>query len=367
MIRFVRRPLPVLVILSLINPNILKLLLSTVLSSSRTVCRVMEMVSSSMKESHIAIVQVVEENIYRPAYGHAIMSVACYAKAQRYDHFILVDQMFFAKCLHKNRFFLQHCIVAYVLRNYDYVLFLDTNIGVVNPKRRIEEYVDENVDLIFAERAENWEFVTETYLVKNSKRALNFLNGLADYESRVPKRLRGKHSAIIHATAWTRESWTTNSKWSKDRDFMLSYGNESDMIPYLSVPVPLMSTKKATWYNPLEGSIDIMQCKSGGNNRVGKNTPSPTISKLGSGHYFLTRGYVFGLLVRACVEETSELKMLIPCCVLQNFGRWFSGSICWAILENGLRIDHLQLPYLYLLLLETLMQYCKGSKHPKYF
>ncbi|XGW14984.1 hypothetical protein V3C99_000903 [Haemonchus contortus] len=304
------------------NPNILKLLLSTVLSSSRMVCRVMEMVSSSMKESHVAIVQVVEENIFRPAYGHGIMSVACYAKAQRYDHFILVDQMFFAKCLHKNRFFLQHCIVAYVLKNYDYVLFLDTNIGVVNPKRRIEEYIDENVDVIFAERTENWEFATETYLVKNSKRALNFLNGLADYESRVPKRLRGKHSAIIHeylaemfppgnssrletcrelhsrhgfnkrddlvyqacvrrvlnpynrysignvkilpkATAWTRESWSTNSKWSKDRDFMLSYGNESDMIPYFSVPVPLTSTKKATWYNPLEGSIDIMQCKSG--------------------------------------------------------------------------------------------------------
>ncbi|KAK6023297.1 hypothetical protein OSTOST_10921, partial [Ostertagia ostertagi] len=133
-------------------------------------------VTSRVFRSRIAIVQIIEEDILRPAYGSAIMSVACYARAQGYEHFILVDKMFFAKCLHKNKFFLHHCIVAYVLRNYDYVLYLDVNIGVVNPKRRIEDYIDEDLDLIFFERMANWGLTTETYLARNSQRAQNLLN-----------------------------------------------------------------------------------------------------------------------------------------------------------------------------------------------
>ncbi|VDM60162.1 unnamed protein product [Angiostrongylus costaricensis] len=80
----------------------------------------------------------------------------------------------------------------------DYILFLDSDMGVVNPKRRIEEFLDENAEVIFYDRFYNWEVMAGSYLIKNSNWSRTFLQGFADYEFRLPKSFHGMDNGAIH-------------------------------------------------------------------------------------------------------------------------------------------------------------------------
>ncbi|WKY01569.1 hypothetical protein Q1695_015517 [Nippostrongylus brasiliensis] len=274
----------------------------------------------------IAIIEIIDESSSWNPYTHAMMTVVCYARAQNYDFHVLVDTKFFNVCRQKKKTFLQHCIVAYVLKSYDYVLLIDSNMGVVNPTRRIDEYIDDGVDVTFYETFRDGEIMADSYLVKNSSRAIGFLNELADYEFVLPDAFHDESSAAVHAyladkfppsdkanmtlcrriflqrllkenvrarditlyqvcvrramfvhdfystgpvkilprgLGWSRDSWLTNSKWSERRDFMLNYWNETNRRIYTKTPVLLGASESDTWFNPLAGQIDITRCKDG--------------------------------------------------------------------------------------------------------
>ncbi|RCN51242.1 hypothetical protein ANCCAN_02603, partial [Ancylostoma caninum] len=104
------------------------------------------------------------------------------------------------------RFFQRHCIVANTLPQYDYILFMDADMGVVNPKRRIEEYLDSKADIIFYDRFYNWEIAAGSYLVKNTTWSQNFLYGLANYENRLPNSFHGTDNGGLHVSYRLRQS-----------------------------------------------------------------------------------------------------------------------------------------------------------------
>ncbi|CAJ0597341.1 unnamed protein product [Cylicocyclus nassatus] len=247
----------------------------------------------SQSELRIAIVVVIMGNTRSCKYRKAMLSVSCYAKVQGYDFRVLNTSHYENRCPQKDGFFQRHCVAAHILPYYDYILFLDADFGVANPRRRIEEYIDPKVDIIFYDRFFNWAIMAGSYLAKNTTWSKDFLLNFAKYEERLPNSFHGTDNGALHAyvaevilgrnntnliwclsfynksknfgdlfqyeaciriilndeiygrikilpkgTAWARDNWLTNSLWSLERDFILHGWKEDQLREYYTTPVP---------------------------------------------------------------------------------------------------------------------------------
>ncbi|XGW19339.1 hypothetical protein V3C99_003290 [Haemonchus contortus] len=235
---------------------------------------------------------------------------------------LIVNGNKYPRCQQEDPMFRRHCVVAEILRTSDWVLFIDADIGIVNPTRLIEEYIDPRYDITFYDRFCSWEVAMGSYIVKNTEFSRNFLMNFADFENRLPNSFHGSDNGAIHAylletlvpgsrpdahvcysiwhqssgyedlflfescirsiigsrntfdkvrivrkgTGWVRDIWITNSLWSYERDFMLHGMKESDRS---AVPDGIFShmrsmvSSRFTWYPPLAKDLDLQQCSSG--------------------------------------------------------------------------------------------------------
>ncbi|CAJ0609423.1 unnamed protein product [Cylicocyclus nassatus] len=276
---------------------------------------------SSVK--HKTAILVVIEVETRPAfYGHALTSVACYARAQNYEFRILFPTNFSKECRHKDVYLRRHCVVAHILPQYHTILYIDADMGVVNPKKRIEEYMDNDAEIIFFDRFYNWEVAAGSYIVRNTQWTQKFLKDLADYERRLPRQYHGTDNGALHAllgevlfgedrkselnfclriyynllipedlftfeacirqmlgmnnkwgkikilkkgTAWVRDNWMTNTKWSPERDFMMHNWKITQLRKYMGSDLPLMlhGPSKGEWFLPFLGMFRLDLCTPG--------------------------------------------------------------------------------------------------------
>ncbi|ETN84979.1 hypothetical protein NECAME_01541 [Necator americanus] len=65
--------------------------------------------------------------------------------------------------------------------------------------RRIEEYMDDSVEISFFDRFYNWEVAAGSYIVRNTEWTQKFLKGFADYEFRLPRYYHGTDNGALHA------------------------------------------------------------------------------------------------------------------------------------------------------------------------
>lgn len=223
----------------------------------------------------IAIVTIVDMSDQLKNYEVASQSVACYALHHNYTFHIVIakdNNKLQELCPQKVFFFRRHCVAAHLITNspHDYILFIDGDMGVINPQHRIEEYIVPNKDIIFYDRMWNFEIMAGSYLVRNSRFAITFLYNWARYDLRrsyltdnaaiqsavldfsnanktgcedIWEKTNSVYECFIYEACarhlmeldeswkehiailrkgegWTRDCWLTNSKWSP-RDFML--------------------------------------------------------------------------------------------------------------------------------------------------
>ncbi|CAJ0560226.1 unnamed protein product, partial [Mesorhabditis spiculigera] len=122
----------------------------------------------------------------------ALGSISCYANLQGYAMQVLnlaEEPDLVPKCPQKDFMFRRHCALAEFLAasQYGWALFLDADIGVVNPLHRLENYtLTEDLHLVFYNRFYNDEVASGSYIVRNSQRGLGFLHFWANYYQEHP-------------------------------------------------------------------------------------------------------------------------------------------------------------------------------------
>ncbi|CAL2034922.1 unnamed protein product [Caenorhabditis brenneri] len=268
----------------------------------------------------IAIVIVLAEGVKREFYKIAIDSVECYANAHGYQFILTTDGNWGCDYLN-DKFFRRHCVIAKILPKYDAVLHLDADIGVVNPERKLEDFLDENFDIIFHDRHFSPEIGMASYFVRNTEYARRLIMEFSNYEQSLPVgSFHGTDNGAIHifladklfplnsqeldlcrrawrnsqniadqfayttcvrsvfgvstdfgrvrilrkGTGYVRDDWLTSGIWSAERDFML-HGWKMDNLrkPVRSKTVKAKPMRQTMWYSPFLGDFDLEKCVLG--------------------------------------------------------------------------------------------------------
>uniref|UniRef100_A0A915MBS6 Nucleotide-diphospho-sugar transferase domain-containing protein n=1 Tax=Meloidogyne javanica TaxID=6303 RepID=A0A915MBS6_MELJA len=147
-------------------------------------------------------------------YEIAHSTLRCYCAARRYPLVILdfsSNSTLSALCPQSDVtqfMFRRHCALARFLSDnsakVEWVLFLDADIGVVNPTRMVEEYLPQN-------------------MMGDGK--IQSLPDLVFYERIFNEEKEGVSTSLLLLTDfrqfWARDIWLTGSEWNEKRDFFL--------------------------------------------------------------------------------------------------------------------------------------------------
>lgn len=96
--------------------------------------------------------------------------------------------------------FRRHCVLYHHLINnpsVEYLLVLDADMGIINPNHLIEDYINQDIDLLFYNRLYAYEIMAGSFIVKNTKFTQNFLRFWFEYELKLPRSFHGTDNGAI--------------------------------------------------------------------------------------------------------------------------------------------------------------------------
>ncbi|CAJ0569705.1 unnamed protein product, partial [Mesorhabditis spiculigera] len=272
------------------------------------------------KPPNITVLVVVNNDGDLWKYETALATLRCYCKMHHYT-FKIIFPYDYIPCYRKDFMFVRHCIVVEHLVKTDYVFFVDADMAVVNPKRRIEEFIDPNFDITFYERFINVEIAAGSYLVKNTRWARNFLMDFSLYGDKLDDRVIGSDNAALHmflaeelypelkdllkqcqsaqklvdwgelyvyeicvrmiignhyelknhvrimkkGTGWVRDIWLADSRWNPKMDFILHGYQEKRILPFNGTFIKraqLPWMEKAGFYKIMKSKPLLKKCKN---------------------------------------------------------------------------------------------------------
>uniref|UniRef100_A0A8R1DSW0 Nucleotide-diphospho-sugar transferase domain-containing protein n=1 Tax=Caenorhabditis japonica TaxID=281687 RepID=A0A8R1DSW0_CAEJA len=249
-------------------------------------------------------------------YRTALNTVRCYCNMHKYKFKLVEDSEYRQICGQRDFMFRRHCIVAELLKNTEWLMFLDADVAVVNPNVLLEEYIDPAFDITFYDRFVNWEVAAGSYIVRNTQWSQDFLRKFADFESQLPNSFHGTDNGALHVflqrafypqladesqvclriwerstnwndlftfeacirtvmgdahefgkarilkkgTAWLRDIWLTDSKWSPERDFMLHGLKDSNQISYAQGLFVNLIFTRFNWRSPFLSRLNLNDC-----------------------------------------------------------------------------------------------------------
>uniref|UniRef100_A0A0K0FA97 Glycosyltransferase family 92 protein n=1 Tax=Strongyloides venezuelensis TaxID=75913 RepID=A0A0K0FA97_STRVS len=125
-------------------------------------------------------------------YKLAIESVHCYASQYGYTFKLIIflsSPRLIVLCPQEDFFFARHCAISIFMEKHSktikYVFSLDGDIGIINPKHRLERLLSQQ-DIIFTRRLQSHEIAASPYIVKNNMNGRMFLKHWANFYYKMP-------------------------------------------------------------------------------------------------------------------------------------------------------------------------------------
>ncbi|CAL2029223.1 unnamed protein product [Caenorhabditis brenneri] len=191
-------------------------------------------VSRADKKENIGIVIVLNNVKDEDNYQMALDTVRCYGRNFQYDVHVIYaneEKSIMEKCQQKDFMFRRHCVLSLKMSSIPntWLLFLDGDMGIINPNHLIEDYIPENpkIQIVFYNRIMNQEVMAGSYLVQNSDWSRKFLMFWANFEDKLPNSFHGSDNGAVHAVILYQAAPEISSKrefcvenyWETSRDY----------------------------------------------------------------------------------------------------------------------------------------------------
>uniref|UniRef100_A0A7E4V689 Nucleotid_trans domain-containing protein n=1 Tax=Panagrellus redivivus TaxID=6233 RepID=A0A7E4V689_PANRE len=190
--------------------------------------------STRPKSLDIGILIIVGDDHNDTDYRLALDSTQCYAAMHGYDFKIeRITPEWKKRCPETDFMFARHCVASHLLHRHEWTLFLDADVGVINPNRFLDDYINEasnGTDLIFYDRFFCWEIAAGSYFVRNTSFSQQFLMKFAELEGGdLPNSFHGRDNGAIH-WLFVREFFPNTSSQVDPSSCMAIWRESTDFV-----------------------------------------------------------------------------------------------------------------------------------------
>ncbi|MFH4978593.1 hypothetical protein AB6A40_005302 [Gnathostoma spinigerum] len=165
--------------------------------------------NSSIPNEHITVITILDNKKKLKDYALGLDTMRCYCRGRGYNYIQLdlsTNNSFDKACKKQHIWYRRHCVLAEILKRapvYNssgtWFVAVDADTGVINPRHKIQEWIDDTVDIIFYNRIWQFELMAGIFMVKKGLLAEEFLMRWSAYPEIEPKSMVHYDNVVIHS------------------------------------------------------------------------------------------------------------------------------------------------------------------------